>query len=358
MKHRILLGSLAVIVLAIVLGWRFVNMRAAVSSLEKSDHTTNSSLVGTSNPAPAPSPQPFSELTIPYLQVYRPNSRLGAVTPVATQSAYTSYVTNYTSDGLKINGLLTIPSGEMPASGWPAIIFIHGYVPPAQYQTLTRYVEYVDYLASAGFVVFKIDLRGHGQSEGQARGTYYSSGYIKDVLNAHTALQQFESVDAAKIGVWGHSMGGNIVARALAARPEMKVGVIWAGAVYTYQDFGEYSIQDNSYVRQDINYNMQQERERLFALYGPFSISSDFWRQVTPIEYLKKYPVQIQINHAVDDRVVSVEYGRNLVEKLKGSQAQVELWEYPSGGHNISGPSFSVAMARTVDFFKKHFEVK
>jgi|GEM_PF-5243986 len=28
--------------------------------------------------------------------------------------------------------------------------------------------------------------------------------------------------------------------------------------------------------------------------------------------------------------------------------------EYPSGGHNINGASFSVAMQRTVDFYKKH----
>ena len=31
-----------------------------------------------------------------------------------------------------------------------------------------------------------------------------------------------------------------------------------------------------------------------------------------------------------------------------------ELFEYPSGGHNISGTSFSIAMERTVAFFKKY----
>lgn len=90
-------------------------------------------------------------------------------------------------------------------------------------------------------------------------------------------------------------------------------------------------------------------------MYGKFSPQSKFWQQVAPIDYLKNTPVAIQIHHAVDDPVVNIEYGRNLVAKLKDSQVKIELWEYPNGGHNISGPSFSQAMQRTADFYKKHF---
>lgn len=305
--------------------------------------------------SPDVAPQPFVELTIPFLQKYQYDSTLGERVKVAGNANYTSYLTSYTSDGLRINGLITIPQEEMPQGGWPAIIFIHGYIPPSQYKTQERYIEYVNSLASNGFVVFKIDLRGHGSSEGEPRGAYYSSDYIKDVLNAQTALKKTDFVNGEKIGLWGHSMAGNIIVRVLAARPEIRVAVIWAGAVYTYQDMVDYGINDNSYRTQDINYNLREEREAIFNHYGKFSSDSEFWKKVSPIEYLKESSSKIQINHAVDDSIVSVNYARNLVEKLENSKTSVELWEYPNGGHNITGSSFSLAMKRTIEFFHQNF---
>src|SRR3972149_1354540 len=38
---------------------------------------------------------------------------------------YYRYIAWYESDGLRIYGLLTLPFGDMPATGWPAIVFNH-----------------------------------------------------------------------------------------------------------------------------------------------------------------------------------------------------------------------------------------
>ncbi len=48
---------------------------------------------------------------------------------------YQRYYAYYLSEGLKIYALLTVPNGERPAGGWPAIVFNHGYIPPDQYRT-------------------------------------------------------------------------------------------------------------------------------------------------------------------------------------------------------------------------------
>src|SRR3989344_1756082 len=48
---------------------------------------------------------------------------------------YQRYLASYQSDGLKIYGLLTIPNGAPPDSGFPAIVFNHGSIPPTQYKT-------------------------------------------------------------------------------------------------------------------------------------------------------------------------------------------------------------------------------
>ena len=147
------------------------------------------------SPTPNPTNTPFYDLTVPYLRNRDYKSELGSREEYSKNGTYTTYVTSYTSDGLKINGLLTIPAGEKPANGWPAIVFVHGYIPPKTYQTTERYVDYVDYLARNGFVVFKIDLRGHGNSEGQAGGGYYGSDYVIDTLNARAALQSTDFVN-------------------------------------------------------------------------------------------------------------------------------------------------------------------
>lgn len=303
---------------------------------------------------PSPPPFPFQELTIPYLRGRSYQSSLGELDEIGQNSNYTSYLTNYDSDGLSVNGLLTLPDGEQPEGGFPAIVFVHGYIPPSTYQTTQNYSSYVDYLARNGFVVFKIDLRGHGDSEGEPGGAYYSSDYIADTLNAYSALQSFDFVDPERIGLWGHSMAGNVVFRSFVASKDIPAVVIWAGAVYTYTDFEEYRIDDDSYRPPSQDSERRRYRERLMETYGEFSEDSEYWTKVVPTNYLDGVTGAIQINHAVNDSVVDIRYSRNLIGILEDTAIIHELNEYLVGGHNITSPAFNTAMGNTVSFFEEH----
>jgi dipeptidyl aminopeptidase/acylaminoacyl peptidase len=304
---------------------------------------------------PQPTPYPFYELTIPYLRSQTYTSSLTTLEEVSTNDSYTSYVTSFTSDGFKVNGLLTQPAGDMPEGGWPAIVFIHGYIPPNDYATLGQpYSTYVDYLASNGFVVYKIDLRGHGDSEGEPGGAYYSSEYVKDALNAYSALQNADFVNPEKIGLWGHSMAGNISLRTAAAKPEIPAIVIWGGAGYTYTDLLTYRISDSSFDPNQSNSSRLRKREQIRKLYGDPDPSKPFWQQLAPTSYLNDLQGTIQLHHAVDDDVVDVRYSRDLTALLEQTSVRHELYEYPTGGHNITDASFVEAMDRTVVFFKKY----
>jgi dipeptidyl aminopeptidase/acylaminoacyl peptidase len=294
----------------------------------------------------------FEEMTIPYLQNRKYESKLNDLEKLSSSSNYESFLTSYNSDNLKINALLTIPTGEVPAGGFPAIVFVHGYIPPESYRTTEKYTAYIDYLARNGFVVFKIDLRGHGSSEGEAGGAYYSSDYVIDTLNAYSALQNFEKVNSEKIGLWGHSMAGNVTFRSIAVKKDIPKVVIWGGAGFTYSDFLTLGIGDNSYRPPSTNTERARKRRELVEFYGQFDPNSWFWKQVTPINYLGGVTTELQLHHAVDDDVVNVEYSRNLDKILDETSIKHELFEYPNGGHNISGASFSKAMQETVDFFR------
>lgn len=299
---------------------------------------------------------PYFEMTIPGLRSREYSSNLGNLEKYSSNVNYTTYLTSYDSDGNKINGLITIPNGEMPAGGWKAIVFVHGYIPPSLYSTTQKYEAYVDYLARNKFVVFKIDLRGHGESEGQARGGYYSPDYVIDTLNARAALGKSDFVNPKKIGLWGHSMAGNVVGRAIAVKPEIPAVVIWAGAVYSYTDMQKYGISDNSYrPPQDANRNTSL-RAMLNNKYGSFDPNNEFWKQVPMTNYLKDIKTAISLNHAIDDDVVNIGYSRDLNELLNQANIIHELNEYPSGGHNISGAYFTQAMQNTVNFFNKYLQ--
>lgn len=294
----------------------------------------------------------FEELTIPYLREKNYGGVLGEKKKYQDKSNYISYLTSYSSEDLKINGLLTIPKGDSPVGGWPAVVFVHGYIPPTLYKTTEKYLEYVDYLAKSGLVVFKIDLRGHGESEGEPGGAYYSSDYVVDVLNAYSALQKSGFVNANRIGLWGHSMGGNVVFRAAAAKKDIPKVIIWAGAVYSYTDMAKYGIQDNSYRPMGMTAARQKRRQELFDTYGEFGESNDFWKKVVGLNYLEGVKTKFAVHHAVDDNVVNIGYSRDLVEELRKKSVDVELFEYKNGGHNIGGTSFTSAIKQSAEFFK------
>ena len=148
-----------------------------------------------------------------------PGSDLKIEQELGEKDGYTAYLASYLSDGLKIYGYLTIPTGENPpANGWPAILFNHGYIPLDHFQTERQYVRYLEYLAKAGFVVFKPDFRGHGRSEGEPSSNF-EGGYAIDALNAFESIKKLPEVDKTKIGVWGHSMGGDITLKVLLVKP-------------------------------------------------------------------------------------------------------------------------------------------
>ncbi len=263
---------------------------------------------------------------------------------------YQQYIASYISEGSKIYGLLTVPLGAAPANGFKAVVFNHGYIPPASYRTTERYVAYVDALARSGLVVFKIDMRGHGDSEGEAVGSYFSPGYTIDAIAALKSLQTLDYVDPEGIGMWGHSMAGNLVLRAMLVEPQIRAGVIWAGAVYSYDDFVKYAITDTSFVRSEETPALRRSRE-IIETYGRPDTTVPFWQAVSLTENIEFLERPLQIHHALDDDVVNIGYSVDLAAVLAANGKAYEFYQYAGGGHNITSPYFDTAMLRTITFF-------
>lgn len=267
-------------------------------------------------------------------------------------SNYDRYIASYKSEGLKIFGLLTVPQGEQPPIGWPVVIFNHGYIPPAQYRTTERYVAYTDAFSRNGYILFRPDYRGHGNSEGDARGGYSSNEYTIDVLNAVASVKRYEGVDKERIGMWGHSMGGYITLRAMVARNDIKAGVIWAGVVASYPDLINNWRRNNatSYTPAPLPSGARRWREILQEQFGTPEENPTFWNSISANSFLSDISGPLQIQHGTEDTDVPVEFSQKLESELKEAGKTVEYYEYPGDDHNLS-QNFNTAISRSVEFF-------
>ena len=280
-----------------------------------------------------------------------PGSDLVIEQTLSPGANYRRYIASYRSDGLKIFGLLTVPNGPRPQTGWPVIIFNHGYIPPAQYQTTERYVAYVDGFAHSGYIVFKPDYRGHGSSEGQPSSAYGSPGYTVDVLNAVTSLQRFPDADRNRIGMWGHSMGGNLTLRALVIDPRIKAAVIWAGVTASYQDLLEnWHPPPGSGPPPSARGTWRQD---WLARYGAPEQNPTFWDSISPMAYLADISAPVQVHHGTADVEVPLAFSQKLADQLRANGKTVELYTYAGADHNIA-EGFSMAMARSIVFFDRY----
>src|ERR1700694_1956277 len=325
-------------------------------------------LVGCSSPPPAaiaPSARPTAtpsavpaaaQQTLPPLAIFAmrqrdyPGSDLIIERTLSPGRNYQQYVASYLSDGLKIFALLTVPNGAKPASGWPGIVFNHGYIPPTVYRTTERYIAYVDAFARNGYIVFKPDYRGFGSSQGTPVSAYYSPDDTIDVLNAVTTMQRYASADPNRIGMWGHSMGGNITLRALVIDPRIKVAVIWAGVTATYTDM-LYNWHPPAAHRPPPSFG-GGARQNYLAKYGTPEQNPAFWDSISPMAYLADITAPIQIHHGTADVEVPLQFSQTLARDLQAAGKPVELYISTGSDHNIS-QGFSQAMGRSVAFFDR-----
>ena len=313
----------------------------------------------TPTPSPSPTPTPTNPLMIEVMrQTSYPGSEITIEETLEPDPNYDRYVASYLSEGNKIFAMLTIPQGETPATGWPVIIFNHGYIPPAQYRTTERYVAYVDGFARNGYIVFRSDYRGHGSSEGEASGGYGSPAYTADVLNALTAMKNYPGADPNRIGMWGHSMGGHITLRAMVVNGDIKAGVIWAGVVAPYPDLfqrgqsfsGNNNNEDDDDDGDSATNRRGRWRRELVETYGTPEENPEFWASISPNSYLTDLSGPIQLHHGTVDSSVPVAASEMLNAQMEVAGQPVELYLYDGDNHNISN-NFTTAMQRSIQFF-------
>lgn len=347
--RNVLIGVLAVLLVIVGVAWYQYSRSTQPTRPLAANPINDDSEGGPQDPAP-----PY--LSIDLLKKGEfPGSDLVVEQVLPNGSNYTRAIVSYKSEGLKIYALLTVPMGEKPAGGWPAIVFNHGYIPPAEYRTTERYIAYTDGFSRNGYILLRPDYRGHGNSEGEAPGGYGSNAYTIDVLNALASLKKYPDVNASKIGMWGHSMGGYITLRSMVVNKDIKAGVIWAGVVASYPDLLNNWRRTGATPRPTVPGSRPGWRQDLVAQYGTPEQNPNFWNSISANSYLSDISGPLQLHHGTADHSVPVEFTQTLDQQMKAAGKEVETYIYPGDDHDIPN-NFGIAMQRSVEFFDRYLK--
>lgn len=261
--------------------------------------------------------------------------------------SYVSHEVFYLSNGVKISGVLNIPKLE---GVFPLIILNHGWYPLDLYKVGTGMKREQDYFAKNKYVVFHPDYRDHAESEKDVdpRQIYDGTlGYAIDSINAVNAIKNagIEKVDTTRVGLLGHSMGGDIGLDIATTHPY----VFTAMALYApananaWLNFDRWKHQDFPWIFID----------RTLKTLGTYKENPKNWDQMSASSRLDRIQVPIKVYHGGQDAIVPVRWSQELVKKLKRLGKNVEIRIYPDEDHEFQ-PSYSDYIFNVEDFFEAY----
>jgi len=299
---------------------------------------------------PVPQVRPVSVLGLAQQRHRGDRLRLGAVRERTAE--YTSYDVTYRSrsttprgeESYTISGVLNVPTGRGP---FPAVVLAHGYIDPAYYVRGQGMTRERGYLAARGYIAMHVDYRNHAESDDDPRyQVRMRLGYSADVIAAVKALRRSRAVpvDDDRVALFGRSMGGGVILKALVAEP----GLVQAAAPWASVSSLKAENYDQ-FIRPDPE--DAGLRDELARRWGTPEQSRRFWRSNSSRPYLDRITEPVLLVHGRFDDTCPPRWAAATQRALARAGVRSRL-EWYDDGHAF-GPAFTAAMNRTVRFFDR-----
>lgn len=223
-------------------------------------------------------------------------------------------------DSLKLSTLV-VDSNTDSTKG--VVVLIHGI-------SACKEMDYgrAELLASQGFASLLIDLRAHGQSQGEFCTFGYKEKY--DMRAVADSLSKW--FPGKSLGIWGASLGGAVTLQSMALDPRYKFGIVES----TFDEFPkvamEYGADFLFGLRSEWLTHHVLEKSGKIADFDPFSVK--------PVEAAAKIDRPILFVHGDKDARIPMWFGQLNYEACP---AKGKRWlKIHGGGHNdlwkIAGP--------------------
>jgi len=304
---------------------------------------------------PTATPDPWAQYA-PYTiiglrsRAYGSEGAITIISELEETPNFTRYLFAYPSDGLRITGMLNRPKGAGP---FPLVILNHGYYPLDVYQTGNGSKLAADYLANRGFLTLAPDFRSHAGSDDAPN--LFRAGHVIDTLNLIPLAQKLPEVQPGKIGMWGHSNGGAITAKAIVVSDQIAAAVIYSPA--------------SSNITEDYQFRVERSRSRNGQPPGrrtgvidrtdvEFPVkpdqAPDLYERLSPLPYLNNVSAPVQIHWGTADETVPYKWPGDLLAGLQAASKPVEYFEYAGQPHSFTGEANQLYLRRIAEFFGQH----
>jgi dipeptidyl aminopeptidase/acylaminoacyl peptidase len=242
-------------------------------------------------------------------------------------------------------GTLTLPDdGRGP---FPAVVTLTGS--GAHFRDGTRTPEHpyrpfrdiAQKLAGCGIATLRLDDRGVGGSAGDAN-TASAADTQADAEAAVRFLRARKDIDPRRVGLIGHSYGGEIAPMVAAADPGLKAVVLMAGPARTFRETMRY--QHRYRIESDPAIPAARRAEALAEAMtqqeANVAASTEEWRRSIqdrdPLPTARQLKAPVLILHGLTDRAVDPEDAAMLERAIRaGGNRRVERRMFPGVNHHF-----------------------
>jgi dipeptidyl aminopeptidase/acylaminoacyl peptidase len=261
----------------------------------------------------------------------------------ATMSAYTVYAFHFTSDNKKITGIAHIPNTATSENKKPVIVQFRGYVDREKYFPGEGTQRSAEVYAANGFISLAPDFLGYGGSDMPSTDVFEERfETYTTALNLLASVSTLPMADPDRIGVWGHSNGGQIALTALEILGRPVPAVLWAPVSKPFP----YSI---LYYTDEVPDHGKLLRKELAKFEEQYDAE-----QYSLANYVSRITGSVQIHQGSADTEVPIAWSDTLAKTLEASSSAVNYFVYPGTDHNMLPDAWNTVISRDVTFFEKY----
>lgn len=250
----------------------------------------------------------------------------------ATTSAFTKYAFHFTSDGKKVTGVATIP----PGTNLPVIVQFRGFIDPKKYVPGAGTEHSAEVFAQNGFLSLAPDFLGFGGSDKPSTDVFEERfETYTTALNVLASVKTVPMADATKVGIWGHSNGGQIALTVLEVLGQAIPTTLWAPVSKPFP----YSI---LYYTDEADDHGKALRRELADFEKDYDAE-----KYSLTNYTDRITGKIQIHQGTADDAVPVSWSEEIAKKLHAT-----LYTYAGADHDMNG-AWNTVVSRDISFFRK-----
>lgn len=263
--------------------------------------------------------------------------------------SFTSFKFYFYSNGKKVSGLVNVPKAE---GTYPAVVMFRGYVDREVYTTGVGTQRAGEVFAKNGFITIAPDFLGYGQSDNPSENpmeerfqTYVTALVLLESVNKLSETLVANGIgariDAKKIGIWGHSNGGQIALTILEITGRPVPTVLWAPVSKPFP----YSV---LYYTDEFDDRGKMLRRVIAEFERDYDIEL-----FNLTNFFDKINASVQIHQGTGDDAVPKKWSDQLASELEKLDRDVEYFTYTGADHNLLPGGWNLAVSRAMEFWRE-----